>query len=837
MNPEVRNPSPNAPRPPDAHPDRPFSLQPSVFCLCLLLVAATLLAYQPAWNGQPVYDDEDHLTPPELRSLTGLAHIWTKLGVVSQYYPVAHSVFWLEHKLWGEAMPGYHLVNILLHVGCALLLLQLLKKLEVPGAWLAAAVFALHPVQVESVAWISELKNTLSTVFFLGAALAYLSFDRTRQGKFYALALIGFGAGLLTKSVIASLPVALLVVFWWQRGTLSWKRDVRPLVPFFSAGIVSGLFTAWVERKFIGAEGEAFNLTLIERWLIAGRAIWFYLAKLCWPADLVFIYPRWRVNAAIGWQYLFPFAALLLVAGLWALRRRWRGPLAGLLFFIGTLFPALGFINVYPFRYSFVADHYQYLASVGVIVVASAGAALLLGRWRWWGRLPGNVLCVALLAALAGLTWRQCHMYRDVETLWRMTIARNPACFVAYSNLGNALLQKGRVDEAIQMCEKALELQPDFAEPHNNLANALLQKGRVDDALRHYQKALQIRPDLAVAHCNVGYILLQRGRVDDAMAYFQKAVDLRPEFVKARIDLAGVLLQKGRMDEAIIQLQAALELQPENAEAHSDLGNALLEKGDFGGAIAHLQKALAVQPNDAKTHNDIGNALLQKGRTDEAMAHYQKALEIQPNFDLAHYNLGYALLQKGERDQAITHFRKALAAQPGLAAAHFQLGNALLEKGSVDEAVVCFRKALEIQPGFAEAHLALAGALLQKGRVHEVLAHSRAALELQPDNPAILSSLAWVLATWPEASVRNGTEAIKLGQRAKQLTGGQDPMALRALAAAYAEGGRLAEAVTSAQQAMELATRQNNPDLIQALRSELDVYHAGYPFREPASPP
>ena len=766
--------------------------------LGLLLVAATLLVYQPAWKGGPVYDDEDHLTPPELRSLTGLARIWTELGVVSQYYPVTHSAFWAEHKLWGDAMPGYHFTNILLHALCALLLVRILKQLEIPGAWLAAAIFALHPVHVESVAWISELKNTLSMAFYLGAALAYLRFDNTRRTKFYFVALTLFGLGLLSKTVVASLPAALLVVFWWKRATLSWKRDVQPLVPFFLAGIVAGLFTAWVERKFIGAEGEAFDLTITERFLIAGRVIWFYLSKLFWPADLVFIYPRWNVSQAGWWQYLFPATALLLVAGLWVLQRRWRGPLAALFFFCGTLFPVMGFLNVYPFRYSFVADHYQYLASLGIIAAASAGAALLLDRWRSWDRPVGNVLCLALLASLAVLTWRQSRMYTDMETLWRTTIARNPACYVAHSNLGNYLLQMGQVDEAIRHCQKALEIQPNVAEAHNNLGNALRQKGQVDEAIHQYRKALEIRPDLAVAWCNLGSILLQRGQVDEAIFHFQKAVEIRPDFVSAHNDLGTVLMRKGRVDEA----------------------------------ISHFRKALEVRPDDADAHNNLGNALLDKGQADDAIAHLEKALELRPDFVVAHHNLASALLQRGRVDKAIAHFRRIVEIQPGSANAHNNLGWILRQAGRLDEAITHLQKALEIRPDYPEAHNNLGKALLQKGRVQEATAHYQTALKLQPDNAIALSNLAWVLATWPETSIRNGARAIELAQQANDLSGGQDPVILRTLSAAYAEGGRFAEAITTARRALLLADAQSNAPLADALRSQIKLHRAGSPLRD-----
>ncbi len=266
----------------------------------LLLVLVTVLAYQPAWNGKPIWDDDAHITKPELRSLGGLARIWMEPGAAQQYYPLVHSFFWVEHRVWGDRTLGYHLINLLLHAGCALLLVKILRRLEVPGAWLAAAIFALHPVEVESAAWIAELKNTLSGVCCLGAALAYLNFDRNRKWTFYAGALGLFMLGLMSKTVIATLPATLLVIFWWQRGRLSWNQDVLPLLPFFAAGIVAGLFTAWMERAFIGAEGSDFNLSAIQRCLIAGRAFWFYLGKLFWPAHLIFIYPRWNVSRAVS---------------------------------------------------------------------------------------------------------------------------------------------------------------------------------------------------------------------------------------------------------------------------------------------------------------------------------------------------------------------------------------------------------------------------------------------------------------------------------------------------------------------------------------------------------
>lgn len=395
---------------------------------------ATVLAYSPALRGTFIWDDDAHVTSPELRSVEGLYRIWFELGATQQYYPLLHSAFWLEHKVWGDNVLGYHLANVFLHVAATCLAYLVLRKLRVPGALLAAAIFALHPVHVESVAWITEQKNTISAIFYLSAMLVYLGFDESRQRSTYLLALALFVLGLLSKTVTATLPAALLVIFWWQRGTITWRRDVRPLVPFFVLGAVAGLFTAWVERNLIGAEGTSFDLSILQRGLLAGRDPWFYLSKLLWPRDLIFVYPRWDVDPTVWWQWLFPIATLSALAGCWCLRRQSRAPLAAALLFVGTLFPVLGFLNVYPFIYSFVADHFQYLASIAVIAIVSAGLALWRERipesWQWFVPIGG----LLLLVVLASLTWRQSQMYGNVITLYRTTIARNPNCWMAYNS-------------------------------------------------------------------------------------------------------------------------------------------------------------------------------------------------------------------------------------------------------------------------------------------------------------------------------------------------------------------------------------------------------------------
>jgi Tfp pilus assembly protein PilF len=573
--------------------------------MAVLLVLATLLAYVPAWRGTPVWDDAPHIARPELHSLSGLARTWLQPGATQQYYPLVYSVFWLEHRLWGGSTLGYHLLNIVLHASSALLVLLILRRLTLPGAWLTAAIFALHPIQVESVAWITELKNTLSGLFFLSSVCAYLLFDQTRRRRWWGLAAGLFVLGLTAKTAIATLPAGLLVLLWWRRGSLSWKSDLRPLVPFFVVGLLAGLFTAHIERELFGAEGQEFNFSFIERCLIAGHSLWFHLGKLFWPANLTFMYQRWDINPSVWSQYLYPGTMLLLLAGCWAFRRWDRGPLAALLWFAGMLFPALGFFNAYSFRYSFVNDHHQYLACLGMIVLVSGGLARLLGHWGLWGRGPGHLFCLALVGTMAGLTWQQSKMYTDVETLWRTTLAKNPTCWMAHHNLGGVLQEKGQTDEAINQYQETIRLKPDYAEAHNNLGIALAAKGQTAEAIHSFQEATRLKPDYAKAHNNLGLALATKGQTDPAIPEYQEAIRLNPDQAEAHNNLGLALLKKGQTDPAIRQFQEAIRVRPAYAEALGAMANTLDGQGKYAEAIRYYHAALKAQPGRAVILNNL----------------------------------------------------------------------------------------------------------------------------------------------------------------------------------------------------------------------------------------
>jgi tetratricopeptide (TPR) repeat protein len=581
---------------------------------CLIVAVVTMLAYQPAWHGGLLWDDDFNIATPELRSLDGLRRIWFVPRTTLQYYPLLYSSAWLQQRLWGDSTTGYHLVNILLHIGCVVLVLKILRFLRIPGAELATIIFALHPVNVETVAWITERKNTLSGVFALAATLWYLKFDENRsreendgpQGRgysSYALAVGLFLLGLLSKTAIVTLPLALLVIFWWKRGAISWRRDVVPLIPFFFLSAAAGLMTWWVEHVNIAYRARILDLSLVERCLIAGRAFWFQLGKVLWPSNLMFIYPRWEINAAVAWQYLFPLAVLGLLGILWSLRRWSRAPLAGVLIYIFLLLPTLGFLNQYAFIYSFVTDHWQYLACLGIITPCASGIVLLVGqfkRWKDWLE-PGITLLLG--GALFLFTSQQSRMYTDIETLYRTTIARNPACWMAYVNLGDILYQANRIPEAMDLFNQALRIKP--AAAHYSLGNGLVRTGRTSEAIEQFKQALRVDPDYAEAHNNLASALLLTGRTSEAIEQYRQALRINPDFAHAHNNLGNALVQTGRASEAIDQYKQALRNEPNSADAHNNLGAALGQMGRISEGIEQLKAALRINPNHADARNNL----------------------------------------------------------------------------------------------------------------------------------------------------------------------------------------------------------------------------------------
>jgi Flp pilus assembly protein TadD len=559
--------------------------------LGLALVVLVIVAYLPAMQGGFVWDDDDYVTKnPLLTADDGLSRIWFSLDSPSQYFPLVYTTFRIEHAIWGLNPAGYHIVNVILHIINALLVWLVLRRLRIPGAWLAAAIWALHPVNVESVAWITERKNTLSTVFYLTSLLAWVRFadeSEKRPWRFYALSLVLFQLALFAKTTACTLPAALLLVLWIREKRIDWRR-IAQIAPYVVLGIAMGLVSIWWEQHHQGTKGAEFAFSPIERILIASRALWFYVGKLVWPSRLAFSYARWQIDPADPVQYVWPAACILAVAVLWWKRKViGRGPIAAVVFFLAALVPMLGVFSLYTFRYTFVADHYQYVASIGLIgLIGYVGASA--GK-RWRTPFMRYAVPVIVLAALGILTWRQGHAYKDAETLWRHTIAANPTCALAHNNLANILDRKGRLDEAIEHYYRAIDLNPKLAEVHLNLAIALTTRERYDEAASECHKTIELSPRFPDAHYRLGLALARQGRNAEAVQSYVEAIRLKPDYAEAYNGMGVAFVAERKLDEAVEYINRALEIKPHYADAHNNMAAALYFRGMYADSWRHIQ--------------------------------------------------------------------------------------------------------------------------------------------------------------------------------------------------------------------------------------------------------
>ena len=730
-----------------------------------ILVLLVTIVYLPTLdNGFVLLDGYDVQRNPAVQSLEGLANIWFKFDTVEQYYPLAYSTNWVEYHLWGTEARGYHVFNLLLHAAAAVLVWRLLLRLAVPGAWLAAAIFAVHPVEVESVAWVIERKNLLSCVLVLGSMLAYLRFspaeppDRSPaeapRGRhawwWYVLAVVLYVAALLSKTVTASMPAVLLVIYWWKRGKVTW-RDVRQTVLFFAIGLAFSFVTVYVERTYgggDGARGNEFDLSLLERLLLCGRAFWFYIGKLLWPHPLIIVYPRWVIDTRAGWQYLYPLAAVSAVLAAWLARTRiGRGPLAAVLVFTGVMVPALGFFNIFFFRVTYVADHFQYHASIALIALVAAAVVLLAGRFpkqaRWLVPAAGAVL----LLPLAVVAHQRTYVFRDDLTLAKDFVAKDPESWVAHYGLGGGAQEQGDYEEALAHYRKAIEVRE--------------KQARDNPTIGTYWN------DTASFYVDVGLVQRKMGRLAEADGSFRKAIEIREKLVRDHPEV-------GNYQDGL-------------GWSYADLAYAQREAGHTAEATAWHHKALAIRerlarenPKVAKYQNGVAAsyadvALLERdaGRPAESQRWFQKAIEIREklvrdhpktfeyreSLAASHEDLAISQRISGSLADVEVSRRKAIEIreklardnpamskyQNDLAASYVDLG--LLERdiGRAAEAETSFRAAAAIreklvrndpgagdyQDGLAWCYVHLAGALEQTGRPADAEVFQRKAMEIR----------------------------------------------------------------------------------------------------------
>jgi tetratricopeptide (TPR) repeat protein len=601
------------------------------------------------------------------------------------------------------------------------------------------------------VAWITEFKNVISVAFCLLSIASWLRFEDGEGRGWYLGALGLFLMALLSKTAVCcSLPVVFLLLRW-KRGLEVGRRAFMDLLPFFALAAAMALFTLLVEISAMGPEARLgeLHLSLLQRVILTNRTLWFYPMKLLWPARLCFSYERWALDARDLSQWLWVLATLGAGSLVWRFRSRLgREPMAALGIYMAAIAPALGFANCYTFRYSFVADHYQYLASLGLIAIAAGGMP---GSFRRrlatepFQESPAALLSAIVLALLGTATWRQSHVYRDSATVWRDVLAKNPASWLAHSNLGTILNGQGDFVEAAAQYREALGIRPDLAEIHNNLGVALAGAGRVEESVEQYHEALRIKPDYVEALNNLGRALAGAGRAAEAAEQYREALRIKPDYAEARNNLGMVFAGQGGLDAAAAQYRDALRIQPDFAEAHNNLGLVLVEKGGLAEAVAHYQEALRIRPDFAEAHNNLGNALAGQGRMEDAAAQYREALRIKPDYAEPHNNLGMSLAGRGELREAAAQYQEAVRIRPGFAEAHNNLGNALAMMGSVQAAFAQYREALRFKPDFAEAHDNWGRVLLGTGQVEAAIAHFREALRIKPDFMAVRNVLDQVL--------------------------------------------------------------------------------------------
>ena len=844
--------------------------------IAVLLVLAVLAAYGPLRHAEFVsYDDPLYITEnPHVRvGLTGSGVGWAMTATDGSNW---HPLTWLAHmadcQVFGLWAGGHHLVSVGLHAINAVLLFWLLRRMTaaVParpslggGVWLSAFVaglFALHPLHVESVAWISERKDVLSTFFGLLALLAYVRYAERPGVARYVPVFVLLAYGLMAKPMLVTLPFVMLLLDWWPLGryplrianrelriqtapardsfkfairnpqsAISFGRTSAPRLvleklPLFVLVAASCAVTYLVQQQG-GAMKYAERLPFLTRLANVPVAYVTYLAHTVWPQGLAVFYP---FVERPPWEVVLAVILLLAVTGAVVWQARRRPYLAvGWFWYLGMLLPVIGLVQV---GQQAMADRYTYLPLIGIFIAVAWGAADLLCGRRYRAAVLAPV-AAAVLVACTYVTTLQVRYWRDSESLLRHSVTVTGGGAMAYSNLGLALIEQGRREEALACFSKAISLDPQAEAGYDNFGITLYAQGHRDESIPYFVKALQINPRNGAAHNNLGLALLERGQVDEAITHFSEALRINPENAVALNSLGMAMARLGRLDEAETRYREALQVEPRYESVHMNLGRLLESRGRLDEAIAHYRAALRVDPRFVNAQESLGLALVSQGKTDEAIACLQNLAEMRPNYAEARVGLGTALCAAGRTNDGIASFRQALLINPGLATAHAHLGWTFAEQGKPAEGQAEYREALRLDPASVEAHYGLAMALIRQGDLVQGQAELREAVRLAPGWAEGLHRLARLLATAPDSRLRSADEAVALAERAVRLIGRRDPEVLDSLAAAYAEAGRFQDAARVAREAAALARSVGRPDLAGPIEARQKLYEAGQPWR------
>ena len=801
-------------------------------------------------HGGFIWDDDVHISAnPTLRSLDGLWDIWFKPGTTFQYYPLTFTGFWIGYHLWGLNPLGYHLLTLLFHVSASLLLWQVLARLNQRGAWLAGAIFALHPVNVMSVAWVTELKNTLSATLALGSAWAFLHFahlgtvndearfartgmPRPKAGdwRWYAAALTLFLLAMLAKTAVSFLPISLLLVTWWQRRRLGW-REIWPVLPMLGLVLFFGAITIRIER--LGGLSDQLTLGFLDRVLISGRSFWFYLGKLFFPHPLTATYGRWTVDANDGWQYIYPAATAALLLGLWWWRGRLgRGVLVALLhFYICTSLLILIVVPDFTL-YSFVSDHWQYFGCMSVCALAANGITRVLDFFPRQKLFLKAGFCGMLLVTLGTVTWRQASQYRDDLTFWRDVLAKNETAWNAHLAVGKDLYDAGQLEEAMMHDRRAIQLNPGFAMAHFNYATALWLSGKLEKAGAEFQEAIRIRPYYYPAHASYCDLLLRQGRLEEAEREVRQLLRIEPDNPVSLYHYGDWLMLSGNFEEADKQLAKAIQSDPDYMPPRLARARLFRDQGRLNEAVQEYQSVLQRSPASERGRVGLAESYCLLGRPEAAVPIYREVLLVDPDNPDVRIGLGMALTDQGDFTSAESEFATALQAEPGNARAIDGLGRVLARQNRLDEAAVRFLESMRLDPKNAQVHLHYAMSLSAHRQFREAIVEYRKALTLDDRLSMAYNNLAWMLAANPDPTIRNGQEAVKLAERACRLTNEEQPFYLVTLAAAYAETGDFKNAIIAAEKARDIARKAGLETLAQQNEKRLEYYRVGRPYHD-----
>jgi len=670
-----RNKQHGPPRTPDSH-RTPDQQRWQGLVLAFVILAATFIAYFPATSAGYVWDDNELLRENRLVHVgDGLYRFWFTTEA-PDYWPLSSTTFWLEWRIWGDHPLPYHVFNILLHALSAVLFWRVLKRLNLgePGAFLAALIFAIHPVMVESVVWISERKTVLSMVWYMLAVLAYLRFEDRGLKRDYGLAILAAAAALLAKTAVVMLPMILLLLIWWRRGTLTW-RDIVRTAPFFLLSLILGLVTIWFQHHNAIGGLDVRPEGLASRIASVGWVVWFYLYKIVFPVNLAMIYPRWEIP---GQNVLSFVPLILLIVGfvvLWSFRkRRTRGALVALASFVMVLMPVLGLLDMAYARFSLVADHLQYPGTPGVIALIGGGlAALFLRAWlkrKKAAEVAFVIIVPAIVLTLVALTWQQAGLYCDEFRLWSHTIAVNDRAWNAYTGRAKVLADRGEWGQALMDYSKAIELSPDDAQHYINRGSGYASVGDYARALKDYDKAIALDPTKDEAYHNRGMTYGRLNQFDKAISDLSQAIELNAYYYEAYSDRGTAYYGQQAYDRAIQDYTKAIVLQPDNATAYNKRGSAYASMGDHLKAIEDYNRAIRLQPNDAEVYFNRGLAYGRLQNYGRAVDDLTRSIELTPESVNAYYNRGVALSHLKDFERAIRDYTEVIERNPNYTAAY-----------------------------------------------------------------------------------------------------------------------------------------------------------------------